>query len=390
MTGSKTRKLPLALPLTLAILLFGAGLGGGLSPAWGYGLFLLATVLILLGAGTFAVFLLSRRFDGDALRGTLAWQFRLGGWSYILAVAALAGFFAHETVHGRMEPRWILFGPAALAALISLDWGIYRALVGKNLPTWDRYGHLVTRDRIDSDALRRTLVDEVVLHRTLFSVSGFRWFRHTLIFWGFAAMFALEMVAVFLREAVPAFGWRDIWREAGHPVRLAFDVGFDLTGLMMLVGCLLALIWRIAVNGTPDQKYSDTPTAVFLLFVVFTGFMVEGVRLMLLPSGPEHAASFVGAGFAAVMPKTFAENALLSEALWLTHTLASCAFIAYVPAKRLIHSCATPMGRLMNSQKRLLAAKKTASLGGILMGKPLITPTFAGSETDGRGGPKSL
>ncbi|MCC7016593.1 MAG: hypothetical protein IT564_05265 [Rhodospirillales bacterium] len=391
MTGFSTRKIPFAFPLTLAVLLFGIGLGGGLISAWGYGLFLVATVLILAGAATFAVFAFSRRFDGDALRGIFAWLFRLGGWTYLLAVAALAGFFADETLHGRMEARWILFGPAALIALVLLDWGLYRVLVGRNLPTWNRYGHLVARETIDSEALRRTLIDEIVLHRTLLSVSGFRWLRHTLIFWGFAAMFALEMVAVFLREAVPAFGWRDIWHEPGHPVRLAFDAGFDLTGLMMLAGCLLALGWRIAINGTPDRKYSDTPTTVFLLFVVVTGFAIEGARLAPLPPGPEAAAAFAGAWFAAILPKGLIENAALGEALWLVHTLASCAFIAYVPVKRLIHSCATPMGRLMNSQKALLAAKKQASLQGILIGKPLMTPMPANAEAPGRGGPpKSL
>ncbi|MBM3732038.1 MAG: hypothetical protein FJ143_04400 [Deltaproteobacteria bacterium] len=390
MSGSKTRKLPLAIPSILAIILFGIGLGGGLGAAWGYGFFLVATVLIVLGAGVFAVFFLSHRLDGDMLRGVCAWLFRLGGWSYVLAVAALAGFFVNETMQGRMEMRWVLFGPAALIALVFLDWGLYRALVSKNLPTWDRYGHLVTRDRIDPGALRRTLIDEVVLHRTLFSVSGFRWLRHTLIFWGFAAMFALEIVAVFLREAFPAFGWRDIWRETGHPVRLAFDVGFELTGLMMLIGCLLALAWRVAANNTPDQKYSDTPTVVFLLFVVITGFMVEGIRLIHLPPGPEYAASFVGVGFAAIVPRALADSAPLGEALWLTHTLASCAFIAYVPARRLIHSCATPMGRLMNSQKGLLAAKKAASLKGILIGKPPMASASTATGIAARNGPKSL
>lgn len=390
MSGSKTRKPSFVLLLTLSILLFGAGLGGGLGAAWGYGLFLVATVLVLMGGGVFVAFFLTRRFDGDMLRGVFAWLFRLGGWSYVLAVSALAGFFANETLQGRMEMRWILFGPAALIAIAVLDWGLYRALVGKNLPTWNRYGHLVTRDRIDSEALRRTLIDEVVLHRTLFSVSGFRWLRHTLIYWGFAAMFALEVVAVFLREAFPAFGWRDIWREAGHPVRLAFDFGFDLTGLMMLVGCVLALSWRVAVNGTPEQKYSDTPTVVFLLFVALSGFMVEATRLALLAPGSDHAASFVGAGFAMVVPRIFVENAALAEGLWLTHTLASCAFIAYVPVKRLIHSCATPMGRLMNSQKTLLGMKKSVSLRGILVGKPLMTPTITGADADPRGAPKSL
>jgi nitrate reductase gamma subunit len=58
---------------------------------------------------------------------------------------------------------------------------------------------------------------------------------------------------------------------------------------------------------------------------------------------------------------------LVYEPLWLFHVLISCAFIAYVPVKRLIHSCATPIGRLMNSQKTLLAAKKLSSMNGMLI-----------------------
>ena len=75
--------------------------------------------------------------------------------------------------------------------------------------------------------MRQTLVDDVVLHKALFSVSGFRWFKHTLIFWGFALMFAAEFIAVFLREGLPAFGMHDIWPESANPIRLAFDFVFD-------------------------------------------------------------------------------------------------------------------------------------------------------------------
>jgi nitrate reductase gamma subunit len=356
------------IPFGIAALLLIVGLAGGLTIAWGYGLFLVATTLILIGCGVFAVFMLSHRFDGDALRGNFTWLFRLGGWSYMLAIAAFSGFFVRETFEGRMEIKWILFGPAVLAAIVALDLGIYRLLVRNNLPTWQRFGHLVSRKQSDPEAMRRTLVDDVVLHRTLFSVSGFRWLKHTLIFWGFVAMFAIEGAAVVVRDAMPAFGFADVWREPGHAVRLAFDVAYDLTGLMVMVGCLLAIGWRVVVSGTPEQKFTDTPTAVFLLFVIVSGFVAEGLRIAATPD-PVHAFSFVGYVFAAVTPAAMSGSAAAYDAFWLIHVLGSCAFLAYVPAKRLIHSCATPMGRLMNSQKGLLDAKKRASLEGLLRGK---------------------
>ena len=342
------------------------GVTGTTGAGWGYGLFF-ASMLLLAGAATaFALLVLTRAFDGERLRGSAAWLGLFGAWAYVWAVGALAGHYTLETFEGRMELKWILFGPAALAALVVLDVGLYRILVARNLPTWRRYRGVIRRELANPEAMRRTLVDDVILHRTLYSVNGFRWLKHTLIFWGFALMFATEMLAVFVREGCPAFGWPDIWEVTSHPVRLAFDFVYDFTGLMVLVGCVLAIGWRIAVQGTEEQKFTDTPTAVFLFLVVLSGFVVEGMRLAALPEGL-HGVSFVGSVFAMATPAAAGPGSAAYETLWLVHALGSCAFIAYVPVKRMVHSCATPMGRLMLSQRELLAAKKKAVLAGLMM-----------------------
>ena len=57
------------------------------------------------------------------------------------------------------------------------------------------------------------------------------------------------------------------------------------------------------------------------------------------------------------------------EPLWYIHVIGSCLFIAYIPVKRLVHSCATPMGRLMNSQTRLLQAKRMGVIAGLFQGR---------------------
>ena len=265
-----------------------------------------------------------------------------------------------------MPWKWIVFGPAALAAVVILDWGLYRIIYKRNEATIARYGDVVERNRIDRAALRTTFVDEVVLHRTLLSVSPFRWVRHQLILWGFALMFVIELGAVFLREVLPALDLLDVWHVRGHPVRLVWDAAFDITGLMILAGCVLALVYRARVNGTPEQKFTDTPTVLFLLAVVLTGFLVEGLRIAGEPPSPHHAASPVGLAFASVLSPVAPVAKGTFDVVWVFHALLSCAFIAYVPLKRLIHSCATPIGRLMSSQKAMLAAKKERSLRGLL------------------------
>lgn len=354
-------------PLIAATALLVLGLVGVLNAGWGYGLLLVSLLLIIGAVASMALLLFTRRFDTESLRASAATLGLFGAWCYLFAVAALAGHYVHETLDGRMELRWILFGPAALAALIVLDVGLYRLLVARNLPTWNRYRAVFSRDLANPTAMRRTFVDDVVLHRTLLGVSGFRWFKHTMIYWGFALMFATELLAVIVRDGLPAFGLADIWEVSSHPVRLAFDFAYDFTGTMVLLGCLLAIVYRIKVNGTEAQKYSDTPTAVFLLLVVISGFVVEALRIAGAPADPAHTVSFAGYALSLVMPSTLGEGSALFEALWIGHVLGSCAFIAYVPIHRLVHSCATPMGRLMTSQKELLAAKKRAVLTGLMM-----------------------
>lgn len=365
------RRGSIGIPVALGIALALYGLLGRLTAAWGYGLLLLSFVLLAVGVLAFAVFCLTRWFDDAALRVASVWLCVSGIWTYVWGVAALAGYFVHAALDGSVEIRWMIFGPAAILALGVLDFGLYRVLVKRNLPTWQRYRQYVSRADADPAAMRRTLVDDVIVQRALLSAGAVRWLRHALIFWGFVLMFGTELVAVFVREGLPAFGYPDVWEIETHPVRLAFDFAYDLFGAMVLAGCGLALWFRMKVEGTDLQKFTDTPTTLFLLFVVVSGFVIEGMRIAGSDPGPHHYYSFVGVVFAAVIPGTVEwPETLVFEFLWLVHVLGSCAFIAYVPLRRMVHTCATPMGRLMGSQRGLLEAKRRGVLGALMVKPP--------------------
>jgi nitrate reductase gamma subunit len=105
---------------------------------------------------------------------------------------------------------------------------------------------------------------------------------------------------------------------------------------------------------------------VFLLAVVVTGFAMEGWRIAQAPDSASHAASFAGRAAAHAMASAGLSAPALFQPLWILHAVLSCALIAWLPATRLVHSCATPVGRLMNSQKGLLAARKLGVLGAML------------------------
>ena len=355
----------IALPVIAGIVLFALGLAAQTGAGLGYGLLLVS--VIVLGAGLLLLALLAftRKYATKSVAGVMKWLFLLGGWFYVFGVCALAGFFVRETIEGRMAVQWILFGPAAIIALIVFDLGVYKLLYQRNRPAWGRYRQVIRPENADPQSMSKTFFTEVLMHTSLMSVSGFRWLRHTLMFWGFVLMFALEVVAVFVREAWPAFGFTDIWEVPGHPVRLAFDFAFDLFGLMVLVGCILALIWRFSVNQLPEKKFADTPSAIFLLLVVVSGFVVEGLRISAVGDVPGVGYSFMGIVFSWLMPASAGSASLAYDVLWYVHVFGSLAFIAYIPVHRLIHSCATPMGRMMNSQKRMLAEKRMNSLSGL-------------------------
>ena len=111
--------------------------------------------------------------------------------------------------------------------------------------------------------------------------------------------------------------------------------------------------------------------SAFLFFVVASGFVLEAWRIAQTPSDPAHAWSFVGLGLARTMAAFGPLPAGAYSSLWLVHVIAACALIGYLPVTRLVHTCATPVGRLMNSQVRLLAARKIGVLGGMMSrGRP--------------------
>ena len=350
-----------------AIVLLLVGLFGFLTVAWGYALFLSAVGLWVVSIVVAGIYVFSTAFETRLLQQTCKIALFSGIWFYVYCIAAFSGFFAHETFLGRVELRWILFGPAILGALLTLEYGVYQLLVTRNRPTLERYRQFIVREKIDTRVMRKALVDEVIIHKALFSVSFIRWFRHTLIFWGFGSLVVLELFAVFFREAVPAFGFPDIWEIPGHPVPITFGFLYDFFGLLVVIGCLIALVWRATVHGTDEKKFSDTPTVLFLLFVMVTGFFVEALRISAIDSTePYLAVEFVGYFLAILIGDRSATLMSIYDPLWYVHVFGSCLFIAYIPMRRLIHSCATPLGRLMNSQKQMLSAKKEYILSGLL------------------------
>ncbi len=362
----RRRRRRMFLPLVAGIVIFTLKLSGQFGVGSGYGLLLVSVCLIIAGTVATALLIFTRKFSTESLTGALRWLFWAGGWLYVIAVFDLSGYYVAEGLAGNIELRWMLFGPLALTTLVLFDIGMYHILVQKNRPSWTRYRQHITREQLEPERARKTFLMDVVLHASLHSVSGFRWLKHTLIYWGFALLFGVEIIAVFVREGIPAFGLTDIWEISGHPVRLAFDFAFDFFGFMVLAGCVMSFIWRVKASGTEEQKFADTPSVVFLFFVILSGFVVEAARFATDGTFDGSGYSFVGFALMSIMGENAHLLVGIYTPMWYFHVFGSLAFIVYVPAFRLIHSCATPIGRMITSQKKILSSKRMHSIGGLV------------------------
>jgi hypothetical protein len=170
--------------------------------------------------------------------------------------------------------------------------------------------------------------------------SASRWLMHLMILGGFVLMFALDLVVTLSLDVLrygPMMeegGWAKLWLR---------DFGFDLVGLMMLVGLCMAAVRRFLLK--PDMVRTELPdvaSIVFLLAVVLGGFVLEGMGIA--GSIPGHTSnveySFVGYALSIVMPASAGE---WYDAAWLVHGVMSALLIAYIPFSKLFHMIASPI-----------------------------------------------
>ena len=193
----------------------------------------------------------------------------------------------------------------------------------------------------------RAMIMDVLLQRRLYRQSRIRWFIHSLIFLPFAFRFAWGLVALIASLWKPEWSW--VWAMINkNQATTAFL--FDLTGIMVLLGVILAVIRGLLkrsdpIPGLPRQDY----LALGLLAgIVVIGYFVEGIRIAMT-GAPEYAQyAFVGYGLSLL----FSGASGLTRAygyIWYMHAILTGAFVAYLPFSRLFHIIMAPVVLAMNA-----------------------------------------
>ncbi len=218
---------------------------------------------------------------------------------------------------------WVFYSLAALAV------GLLIAGVGATMVVW-RKSTSGGRIAFSGQALRQTL-SEVLLGRSVFQGNPAAGLMHFFIFWGFVLLtIGTSLLAI---------------HEYVHPylignAHLLFEGAMEIGGLILLSGIVWALVRRY-IQRVPrlEQRMEDGLVPLWLLMVVLSGFLLEGLRLAS-QKPPWGHWSFVGSGIAGWVSAGAADSAY--PYLWWGHALLSLGFIALIPFTKLFHIVGGP------------------------------------------------
>ncbi len=194
----------------------------------------------------------------------------------------------------------------------------------------------------------RIWLAEVFLQRQLLALSFTRWLIHVLIFWGFVGLAVLSVFTVFLRP----LAWLGIdagvadYILNGHGL-VVIKLWGDGFGLALFTGLCAALIRRFLFR--PAQQINEQMDILLLfslLWLTLSGFLLEWLRLSLLPEVVHY--SILGHLIKPLNVHAYQLRPWLTAA-WTIHGLSGAALLVYLPGSKLMHSILAPLVVALNA-----------------------------------------
>jgi Fe-S oxidoreductase/nitrate reductase gamma subunit len=227
----------------------------------------------------------------------LFWQIGAGWLFYVLAAVAMGLFVVGVAAHVRV---WVKSAPKGKIAF-------------------------------SREALKQTISD-VFLGLRVLKGEVSAGIMHALIFWGFGVL-TIGTTLLLVHEHLTSF-----LRGKSH---LLFEISMEIGGLMLLAGILWALVRRYLQRVSRlERRLEDAVVPLWLLTVVLSGFVLEGLRLAAQRPAWEQW-SFAGAWVASFISPGHAESTY--PYLWWGHALISLGFVAVIPFTKLFHILGAPI-----------------------------------------------
>lgn len=196
----------------------------------------------------------------------------------------------------------------------------------------------------------------VVFQKQLAEKSIVRWLIHILIFYGFLGLLLLSGIAVLLEVVVPGGSALSRYMVSGQGYNYYKATG-DLFGLVITIGLILAVFRRyIFQDSRLYTESTDTAILVFLLTLVGTGFLLEGLRInlalrMALPGSVQSLRySFIGYRLAGLFDG-IRDAGGWAVVLWTVHSTLNVALLAYIPHSKFLHIVSSPLEIILNASE---------------------------------------
>ncbi len=193
----------------------------------------------------------------------------------------------------------------------------------------------------------KALVLDGLLQRRLFRQSKARWTIHSLIFLPFVFRFGWGLVGLITSLCCPE--WEGAWvlLDKNHPATAFL---FDLTGAMVMLGIVCAVVRRVrrpSEEILPGLPRPDWVANGLLAGIILAGFLLEGMRIAMTGSPPGAEFAFVGYGLSRLFTGVDLTN--VYGYMWYAHAILTGAFVAYLPFSRMIHMITVPISLALNS-----------------------------------------
>ncbi|MGP8050919.1 MAG: hypothetical protein ACLPYB_09940 [Desulfobaccales bacterium] len=177
------------------------------------------------------------------------------------------------------------------------------------------------------------------------------------IVWGFLLLF-LGTVARTINSHFYHFLYGNVW--------FVFSFVLDVAGFFLLVGTVFGLLRRYVWQ--PEKMTASIRDGVFLfwlLFVVLTGFIVKGVRMIALGAPPVDWSP-VGYLFGVAVRGISGGDAntlqAVHQTVWLVHMFLALFFIAYIPFSKGFHMMASQITTSLAAERK---QQRASSAGGL-------------------------
>jgi Fe-S oxidoreductase/nitrate reductase gamma subunit len=262
----------------------------------------------------------------------------------------LAAQPTRETLWGMGTAAELLWYALALLSVVVFLYGIAREVAKYRRGHTDDLpplGELWTRVRAGT----RT----VLAHRSIAKRDPYVGWAHRGIFYGWTVLFVGTVILALNDDVTERFfGWRFFqgWFYLGYSLVL------DVLGLALIVGLLLMMFRRAVLRPRPRLDYAradrgpeepqperpryrrgDWIFVGLLLYLVLTGYALEGVRIAM--DGPGHDAySPVGWACAQAYEALHLGDGTLGtirRTIWWSHGLVAIAFVASIPYTKAAH-----------------------------------------------------